>query len=369
MNSSRPPASTSQSLDAAGKAIQRRAAEWLALRQARGFSLTEQADFAEWIAADSRHAVIFQEVESSWKLFDLLSRYPHSVDVAADPDLLAANPRRKRGHFVRFPVILAAAAAIVVGGILWFGRWQNPDAATMQADARFMRLPDGSTVELNADSVVTEHFTADRRRLRLVRGEAHFSVVKDPKREFIVEADGVAVRAVGTAFNVRMQAKDVEVLVTEGTVKVGSPATFASVSSQASPMASPDVTATLIAGQRTVVPSQSLAGLSSPRVETLAAADIDRALAWQTSRFNFDSIPLSEVVRRLNRFSVGQKAAPRLTIRDRRLDTLLVSGRVRADNIESFVEALEASFGVSADRRADGEIVLRQAERDVSTAK
>jgi transmembrane sensor len=304
MNSSRPPASTSQGLDAAGKAIQRRAAEWLALRQARGFSLSEQADFAEWMAADPRHAAIFQEVESSWKIFDLLARYPHSVDVAADPDLLAANPRRKRGRFVQFPVFLAAAAAIAMGGMLWFGRSHGPDPAVMQADARFMRLPDGSTVELNADSVVTEHYTADQRRLRLVRGEAHFSVVKDPKREFIVEADGVAVRAVGTAFNVRMQGKDVEVLVTEGSVKVAPPAVFAHAPSPAPDVAAPtaDVSATLIAGQRTVVPSQLLAGASSPRVETLEAADIDRALAWQTSRFNFESIPLSDVVRRLNRF-------------------------------------------------------------------
>jgi ferric-dicitrate binding protein FerR (iron transport regulator) len=109
--------------------------------------------------------------------------------------------------------------------------------------------------------------------------------------------------------------------------------------------------------------------MSSPLVETLAAADIDRALAWQTSRFNFDATPLSEVVRRLNRYSTGQKDAPHLSIRDARLGALLISGRVRTDNIESFVEALESSFGVAAERRADGEIVLRQSEREEPTTK
>jgi transmembrane sensor len=373
MNRSQPPASPSQPLDAAGKAIQHQAAEWLALRQARGFSLSEQADFAEWMTADPRHAAIFSEVEASWKMFDLLAQYPHSVDVSADPDLLAPKTGRMRRRFVRFPVALAAAAAIAMGGILWFGPWHGPDAAVLQADARFMRLPDGSTVELNAGGVVTEHFTPGQRRLRLVRGEAHFSVVKDPTREFIVEADGVAVRAVGTAFNVRLEGKNVEVLVTEGTVNIAPPTAFTRASStppaRTEPPSGPEVSATLIAGQRTVVPVQIRADAFPPLVETLAAADVDRALAWQTSRFNFDSIPLAEVVRRLNRFSVGQKGASRLTIRDGRLDALLVSGRVRADNIESFVEALESSFGVAAERRAGGEILLRQAEREGSTSK
>lgn len=371
MHSFRPPASSYQGLDTAGKAIQHQAAEWLALRQARGFSLSEQADFAEWLAGDPRHAAIFKEVEASWRMFDLLGRYPHSVDVAADPDLLAPKAARRQRRFLRFPVALAAAASIAMAGIFWFGESKGPDAAAMQPDARFMRLPDGSTVELNTGGMVTEHFTAGQRRLRLVHGEAHFTVVKDPKREFIVEADGVAVRAVGTAFNVRMRGKEIEVLVTEGTVNVAPPAAFAVTSSPAPEAALPPthVTATLVAGQRTVVPAQTHASAFSPQVETLGVADIDRALAWQTSRFNFDSIPLSEVVRRLNRFSVGQKAAPRLTIRDGRLDTLLISGRVRADNIESFVEALESSFGVSAERRTDGEILLRQVEREAATSK
>lgn len=366
----------SRGLDASGKRIQRRAAEWLALQQARGLTLTEQADFAEWIARDSRHAAIFAEVESSWQTLDRLAGYPHSIDLAADPDLLAPTPAGWRRRVVRLPIALAAAAAIAMGGIHWFGRSFVPDTtvpatAGLPANARFMRLPDGSTVELNAGSLVTEHFTSTQRRLRLVRGEAHFSVAKDSTREFIVEADGVAVRAIGTAFNVRLQGRNVEVLVTEGTVRVAPPAAPTLPPSTPSPGAArlPDsaVSATLTAGQRTVV--SAAAGPASPLIETLAAADIDRALAWQTSRFKFEATPLSEVVRQLNRYSAGQKGAPHLTIRDAPLGALLISGRVRIEQIESFVEALESSFGVVAERRVDGEILLGQSEREAIPAK
>jgi transmembrane sensor len=355
------PASSSQGLSATEKKIQRQAAEWLALRQAEDLSPAQQAAFEDWRAQSPRHAAIFAEVESAWGRFDQLVWYPHSADTA-DPDLLARTPRRLQRVSSWAPVALAAAAVFMVG-MLWLGAPFTADAvapstSVASADPKFMHLPDGSSVELNAGSQVTVHYTSTERRLKLVRGEAHFSVTKDAKREFIVEADGVAVRAVGTAFNVRMQAKNVEVLVTEGTVKIAPPA----VALVAVKPSRPDSIATLSAGQRTIFPAAGLAHDFSPRVETLDPTEIDRALAWQTSRFNFEATPLSEVVSRLNRHASGRNGAPQLSIRDPQLAAVLISGRFRNDNVESFVEALETSFGVVAERRADGEIELRKSQ-------
>ena len=358
--SSPSPASSSPGLDAAGKAIQRQAAEWLALRQAEAFSPIQQAAFADWIAQNPRHAAIFAEVESAWGRFDRLALYPYSADTAPNPDLLAPGSRRFHRFSSWAPVALAAAA-LVTAGIFWLGPPLTSDAGATSVIARneprFMHLPDGSSVELNVGSQVTAHFTSTQRRLKLVHGEAHFTVTKDPAREFIVEANGVAVRAVGTAFNVRLQEERVEVLVTEGSVRVAPPA----LTSVAVEPSRPQKIATVSAGQRTIFPAAAVAADFSPLVETLDPAEVDRALAWQKSRFNFDATPLSEVVSRLNRYSAGKNGAPQLIIHDPRLGGLLISGRVRNDNVESFVEALEISFGVAADRRANGKIVLRQA--------
>lgn len=342
------------------------------MRQAQGFSPAEQAAFADWIVQDPRHASIFAEVESTWENFDRLARYPHPADAAPDADLLAPAPRRFRRVSSWAPIVLAAAAVVMVG-ILWFDRPFAADAvATSTAIAsdnpRLMRLPDGSVVELNAGTQVTVHFTSTQRRLKLVRGEAHFSVTKDPAREFIVEADGVAVRAVGTAFNMRLREENVEVLVTDGSVRVAppqtTPAPLSAFSFLAPKPSRADLSATLSAGQRTVFPAAAIPGDFSPRVETLAPLDIDRALAWQTSRFNFDATPLSEVVSRLNRSTAGRDGASQLVIRDPQLGGLLISGRFRNDNVENFVEALETSFGVVAERGASGEIVLRRATQE-----
>jgi len=373
------------------KAIRREAAEWLALREARGFTLSEHAAFAEWCATDPRHGAVFSEVESAWRTFDRLAAYPHSADLADDPDLLAP-PRRRRLPRRILPAagwraaqggLLAAAAACVVALVLWLSPWRPPQVADasppdiVQVVPNLLRLPDGSTVELNAGSKVIEAFTFEERRVRLVHGEAHFTVAKNAERPFIVEASGVAVRAVGTAFNVRLDPANVEVVVTEGTVRVDSPSpateTAPSLSARqprladgksaqvGSPFPRMTTPTVLFANQRAVIPTQPLAESVQPVVETLSVSEIDHVLAWQSSRFAFDDLPLADVVAHFNRHAAGQKAPHRVTVCDAQLGGLRISGRVRSDNLENFIEVLESTFGVIAERGRDGEIVLRRA--------
>ncbi len=81
-------------------------------------------------------------------------------------------------------------------------------------------LEDGSVVELNALTKLDVQYTPTERRVRLVRGEAYFIVAKNPQRPFRVSANQVTVQAVGTAFSVGLDPKELSVLVTEGKVRV-----------------------------------------------------------------------------------------------------------------------------------------------------
>ena len=92
--------------------------------------------------------------------------------------------------------------------------------AALSAPVTQRTLEDGTVVELNKGAVLAVEFSARVRRVRLERGEAHFTVTKNPARPFIVSARGMDVVAVGTAFNVRLDSAVVEVLVTEGRVRV-----------------------------------------------------------------------------------------------------------------------------------------------------
>src|SRR3546814_14557130 len=66
-------------------------------------------------------------------------------------------------------------------------------------------LEDGSIVTLNGNSAVQIRYEDDIRRVVLRRGEASFEVAHNSERPFVVSADGVKVRAVGTEFVVGIE--------------------------------------------------------------------------------------------------------------------------------------------------------------------
>jgi transmembrane sensor len=251
---------------------------------------------------------------------------------------------------------IAAAVALGLGVVIWqFAAQQEtaPGAGTVRVipSPERLTLADGSTVELNHGGKIETDFTVATRRVRLVRGEAHFTVTKNPARPFIVEAGGVAVRAVGTAFDVRHATGAVEVLVTEGKVQVERP-----VPPSASPVALPLAVAAptpLVAGERAVVDIN--APTAPPVVAAVTPSEMAHALAWQGVRLEFAALPLAEVVTEFNLRNRQQ-----LVVADAATGKLRVGGNFRADNVDGFVRLLEASFGVTALRRDDGALVLRR---------
>ena len=155
--------------------------------------------------------------------------------------------------------------------------------------------------------------TPTTRGVRLVRGEALFSVKKDPARPFIVWSGEIAVRAVGTEFSVGSDASAVTVLVTEGRVSV------AKVSTPPSGGVPPAVFAT--AGHRVVVPRVFSA--RPPDVSSVDTAEISRALAWHGERLEFSHTPLGEAVRMVNRHAGPQVVLADPALSQRTLWSLL----------------------------------------------
>ncbi len=327
------------------------AAGWV-LRQDRGLTAGEQDAFSQWLARDPRHGAELARFRRHWQRLDPLADWRPEHSARPNADLLApkAAIRRSPGWLL---IGLAAAATVAV--MLWRHPWETvprvPAAAATVAEAVVLRrvLEDGTVVELNRGAVLTEHFTPAERRVRLTAGEAHFTVTKNPARPFVVAAQGMDVRAVGTAFNVRLGRAAVEVLVTEGRVRVDDvrPGPVA-------PEAKPAVVPVLEAGERAVV---SLAPQPEPvRIAVLTAGEIERVLAWQHRLLEFNAVPLVEVVAEFNR-----RNALQLVVADPELAAVRITTSFRSDNVEGFVRLLELGFGAGAERRGEGEIVLRKA--------
>ena len=331
-------------------AIESAAAAWL-VRHDRGLTPAQQDEFLSWLAASPTHRESFERHRAMWGDFNALKQWRPEHGTIPNPDLLVRHRRPTRWRRAA-PVLLAAAAAVALL-LVWAPATRAPGHATLAIEAAAYRqetLPDGTVVDLNRGAHVVVQFSATERRVLLVQGEAQFAVAKNPARPFVVRAGGVDVRAVGTAFNVKLAGPNLEVLVTEGTVHVSqqSPATSATAPTE------PTMLAALTAGQRTVIAVAP--AIAPPVVVPASTREIAQLLDWQPRLLDFESLPLAEVVETFNR-----RNPQRLVIGDDELRALTIVASIRSDNVEGFVRLLEGTMGVKAERRANGEIVLRRA--------
>jgi transmembrane sensor len=339
--------------------IDRAAAAWLA-RRVRGLTSREQAELARWLQSDPRHAQAFAALELTWSSLDRLKELDVATRNRLEADLPALPMRRPRQAVLIFQAALATAAALAIAYVGWWrpARASAPfaeAAATEIGGQRKLSLPDGSSVDLNTDTAVEVAFTAAERRVRLRRGEARFSVAKRSQWPFVVEVAGVDIRAVGTAFNVRLRPEAVEVIVTEGKVRVADTQKGTSLLAAHTPTEEP----LLQAGQRVLINVTT----SSPAPETavpISPPEIERALAWQERRLIIDGTPLAEVVAEFNRYN-----RRKLVIVDARLNERQFGGTFTVSNAEGFVRLLESRFGVKAERTG-AETRLRLAEPGIS---
>ncbi len=334
--------------DSGEDGLRETAAGWV-VRRDRGLSAAESVEFELWLAADKRHAEAMQHGASAWSRLD---RLPESV---AGPILAAATKRRSFWRkFALGGSFAAVAAAVALVG--WIERSPIPGAAptanlTDAPDSpRQLTLSDGSVVELNRGSEVAEQFTAAERGVRLVRGEAHFSVTKNPARPFVVRAAHVEVRAVGTAFDVHLESAAVEVLVTEGVVKLNPSADGAVRRVPAA-----DSIPSLNPGQRAMVALAPASPEVAVVVTTVSREEIAHTLAWQEPLLRLGGATLAEVVANFER-----RTGRRVILADPALAQLRLGGRFRPDDLEGFASVLADTLDVEIEHAPDGVLVVRK---------
>ena len=228
------------------------------------------------------------------------------------------------------PRIAASITALAVIGLASLGVWYAVDQSNTQTYAthvgEFHRvtLADGSTIALNTDSEVRVHYSSRYRHVDLTRGEALFQVAKNKEKPFDVEAGSTTVRAVGTAFSVRLHeagtSERVDVVVSEGRIAINPPSTQTYAAGSVATVRNGRVDATVVDGE-----------------------DITSKLAWTTGRLMFQGEKLSDVIEEMNRYNVRK-----LQISDPDIAGLSIGGTFQATDPDGFARALTATFGIKA---------------------
>jgi transmembrane sensor len=340
--------------------VEARAAEWAVRVAEGGLCEEENAEFQSWYATSARHREAFSRMSQLWEECDSLAEL---TDHAA-ADITRASrvdSGSRRADVLRYlpggrALLAASVAAIALLAASTLERQADQTqlqtaseayetaAETAIGERSTVTLPDGSSVELNTASRISVRYTANARVVQLTRGEAHFTVASDRKRPFAVHAADRLVTAVGTAFTVQLRRDAVEVTVAEGRVSLaGSPQPQVGSASAQADLPLP----ALEAGH------SALLREGSPQVAALAPAELERKLAWRQGMLAFAGEPLLQVLQEIGRYTDIV-----IEVTDPALRDLPVAGRLRIDDVESMLQALQLMADVRVERLDDRHVRL-----------
>jgi transmembrane sensor len=306
--------------------------DWV-VRLERGLNHDEQLLLERWLAQDTRCVGALARAQA------------YAVHVDAVKDFSEAQKLRLRSTTFRYSSnrmgwAAAAAAILVTISFLVLRQSSNTiEALTAMGEVRQVPLTDGSAIDLDTNSHVEISYEPAVRNVRLQNGAAIFSVAKDAKRPFLVQAGDIRVKAVGTEFLVRRTPSGEQVIVIHGAVDVWRE------------IASPSAVVRLNAGYESTSTAHDL---SQP--QALGAAGIERATLWRTGYLEFDGQSLQDAATNFNRYNNQV-----IEVSDARLAGAAVAGRFRATDPLAFAQA--ASTMLSAHLRIEGNHLILEPNR------
>lgn len=297
------------------------------------------AAFDRWCSSDPARAQAFDELVRLHAMPALQRATLADAErlrAKASPAARTLRKHKARRSSGRWLAGLSTAAVLLVSvlhppsGLIL--RWRA-DYATATGERQTVTLPDGSSVLLDTASAIATDFRDGRRMVQVLAGEAFFDVRHDPDHPFVVDGHFAEVTVTGTAFSVRADDTEDQVVLERGSVDVR-------------PRQGVGPTERLNPGQM-VTANQS--GITGKR-----PADTARTLAWRDGRIVFDDRPLREAVRDLGRYYDGS-----VILLGERIDIKTVSGNYRTDDPETAIRTLAVATGISMTRLPAGILILR----------
>lgn len=358
--------------------IAEQAAEWYVAHSEGGLGPQEARAFMHWLRTSPTHVAEYLTIaavardasdaarRSTASVLDLAGQEGEPVQpfrterersaygISSPLMHRATSARRSRrvSQRPRAPWLTVAASVLIVSlavlaGTYWLGSNAGVQTfSTGRGEERSLQLPDNTLAQLDSDSAITVRFDGSRRQVVVDRGQAFFTVFKDPERPFSVKVGDSLIRDIGTAFDVYRRKTDTTITVAEGRVQV-----WNGLSAQASkywwswrrptrgPSGAP--VADLRAGEQVRI-------ASTGKISSLGAVDVQQALAWTHGRMAFDNEPVAQVAAEFNRYNNVQ-----ISVEDPSVGELPISGTFNVHGVGTFIAFLGTLPHVHVEKRGD----------------
>lgn len=368
---------------ASSSQIELLASAWLARRDGNNWSAQDQRQLDSWLLESTAHRVAYLRLNAAWRQSDRLKALGAGVPTGSVPERttwgLTASPelrdalldneahgrtgahvrqtaphRSTSAHLtnngagkpgrklLRYGLGGCAALLLAFLAVGWrhYSAVEQASYQTAVGDLQDISLPDGSVITLSSDSRILVTLSRNERHIDLQQGEAFFKVAKDSSRPFVVSAGDRRAIAVGTRYDVRRDAANLRVIVTQGIVRLES-------DNGAGGRGQPS--ALLPAGSIALVSDAGVAVSSGP------VQQAEELLNWRSGFISFHDTPLSTAVAEFNRYNQRP-----IVIGDASIGAMRVGGHFRWSNADSFVRLLELGFPIRAERGQDAIVLKRR---------
>ena len=301
----------------------------------------DRQHYEAWLAQSFTHQQEYRRVASTWRHLDELKStcLPELVEAKAYWETHSRAAARRIWRPLRISAMIAALLALVIAGGWWWTilRVEVTAYHTARGEQRTVKLADGSTIEMNTDTMLSVQLSGRFRKVVLEHGEALFAVAHEP-RSFDVIAGAGTTRDIGTQFSVYKQPDQVVVAVIDGSVEVtvdSAPGKDRRVLTKGSRMSYTD------------------GGLIFP----VEALDPHTITAWRHGKLIFESMSLADAIQEVGRYWAGD-----IQLTDPALAELKITGIFNVKEIETFFQAIEQILPVKVTHVKGRHVLISKAQ-------
>lgn len=235
------------------------------------------------------------------------------------------------------------AAVVIIAMAAYFGFNNESQEVTMVetqvpfGSSTMLKLPDGTYITLNSGSVLKypSKFSKNSRDVYL-NGEGYFEVTHDESQPFIVHANEIKVKVLGTKFNVSSFSNDSEIstVLFEGKVNVDNEAgTYLNKDIQMSP------------SQMLVINKRS----GKVELKNLEKTNIYKS--WIENKLVFKNIEFAELVKKLER-----KYGVQIIIRSKSLKSYHFDGTFEKETIKEVLKIISETLPIKY--KIEGKVII-----------
>jgi transmembrane sensor len=256
--------------------------------EATGIEITE---LAAWIRSDDEHMRLFTGLRKAWALNEAARIEMHTnldkewASMAARTGLdRAVRPVERRMPAGRRLLMVAAVILLLLApALLYMWYFTGPAESMLVAGKHVLdsTLPDGTQISLNAGSslLYPSRFRGAERKV-VLQGEAYFDVTRNASKTFVIDAEDLQIRVLGTSFYVNTESIEntMEVVLISGSLRLD------------------------YSGEQMLLDAgeKAVAIKENGSMHKQAYND-PNLLAWKTRKLFFDNTPLGDIVKVLEK--------------------------------------------------------------------